>query len=185
MSFRRRTRRSARPRVAKQCRGRVVEDRKIRSDRIDQRAPGSAKARQGRGVQEPKPHERFGKPDSRRQAGDLPREYRRLEHLEGFVAQYRFDVRKVPQREDRLVPPALEFARKGYESHQVAVVAAEFPSKKDARHRMMLTRHVFGSFGSADRCERQLPMSRNFTIRAEALSEPARGPRFNLINSWS
>ena len=44
------------------------------------------------------------------------------------------DVGELPQREDGLVPAARELAREGEESHQVAIVATELPSEKDARH---------------------------------------------------
>jgi hypothetical protein len=44
-------------------------------------------------------------------------------------------VGEVPQCEDRLVSAGSEFAREGEKSHQVAIVAPEFPRKKNAGHR--------------------------------------------------
>jgi hypothetical protein len=51
---------------------------------------------------------------------------------EGFVAQYGFDVRELPQGEDGLVPAQREFPREGEEPHQVTVITTEFQARRIA-----------------------------------------------------
>ena len=71
---------------------------------------------------------------------------------EGFVTENPVDEGQFSKRKDRLVSATRQLAREGEKAHQVTVIPAKLPSKKDARHGAILAGREEGTECSLGDC---------------------------------